>query len=934
MIKFTTFAFRLSIIICCLKMFYTVPQDSILQNLGIHDSESKLTLPASQATSTICELVSCHAASDEGDEFKKMLYCALYEAIESDDIETVKALLDAGVHNYTFDDQDDVRSHHLLYAALIAEISSQKKDFPLSRMLMAHGVNIDDFDGNSMTPLMTAIMNEDDEIIDVCLHLEANVNKENPAGETPLIIAAQLSNFDTMKKLIEHGADPNKKDLKGMTALMYVADTNMEDIEVPAKPAEDLTDGELYELYIRRGAHQIIHDLVTAQADIHAHNNKGETALIFACKRSNGGIVDILIRNNVNPFQCDNTNKSAIDYANETDNEFFIHQVNALIGEAITALSQKIRSSLIGFIQASGAHQYSGGQLHALSSDIFQMLQNPKDKALIVAHDERIIDSIIGTQAPHDIPALKWISTCIDMLQQLEIIANRNSIELFDPIYVYLAPRTEYFDTSAEQEFCCDVLAQENPERFNAIGSRWIRYLVHNMTTFDDEAPHITQHDFFRRIIESINERDRAAFIRHRGAGQLLLAEISHENLPLIDILVANGADINARGTHQQTALMQAILKNNFLCMHKLLALGADTTLTDDADRTIFDFALLSNNIQIILHLADRYPELANRRSTPQQLTPFIRHLLNHQTIPMNADVESALIYIGLQLIHRGFNPAIETLYGENTADVAHRMNLDELCTRISSIMYASAPASDRYLDPQEGLDFLKSQTKNRDVAFMAKLSQLKKRLYKYEHTRVKQSVLYAELKKIETAPEEMPEAIDDECIVDSNQAGSFMTYGSYNDLCMNGILHTIPQHAAAAGSMQPARPTLAAYLLRLVEKKGRHELALDDYPVVDPVSLEGFLISHTAFRELLDATKECPMKAQLYGCVRSKAHLASLLEKTPMAAHQAPEALELFDQQKVNLEVVRKIVETHKKTSSDEPPQKRSKYARPPKKS
>jgi ankyrin repeat protein len=935
MIQQTSYAFLIALILCFFQPCQTVGHDNILQTLGILNKEDQLTLSAQEATSTITELINADDNDSKTNELKKLLYGALVLAIHSNDITTAQVLLDAAVHTYSFDDHDGIKPYNLLYKAASLESLSFEEKQPLCQLLIDQGISIDGLDGEYFTPLMCAIFYENSDAVDTCLRLGANPNVQNPAGETALVIAAQVRDYASIRKLLACQANPNLKDSRGMTPLMYIADTISLKDEPSANSDDELSDEELYDLYMHRGEAEITEALIQAGSHINEQNNKGETPLILACRRHNGGVVDMLMKHLADPFVRDNTQKSATDYAEENDDDFYLHHINQILKQRTSHVTVGARLAIATFLEHLSGKPYSSGQVITLANSIFSNVNNEKYRQVIDAYGNDIIDEIIGTKAPDGISASRWVTCCIDVFRQLEYTAKANQVELFQPIHAYLSPATEYFESSPAQQFCCSLLAKENPELFEAIGATWIDYLVNNTQLFCDNPTIENQHALFAKIISSIREPYKTAFIRHRGTGQLLLAKIELHNLPLIETLIAHGADINARGTHRQTALMQAILRNNLPCMLKLLDLGADVSLIDDSDRTVVDFTLLRQNIPALCYIADRHPHLLNRQSTAQRLTPFVRHLLDYQGMEISTDQEKMLLRIGLILTQRGFDPIIETLYGENTADIAHRMHLEELCKGISSVMYDKDASEDCYLNAGQGLDFLKSLTKNRSVIFMHNLSELKKRLYKYEHTHIRQSVLHEELQKIEAGPQEASPKIDDEAIVDSNQNGSFMTFASYNNLCMNGILHTMPTHATApAGGMKPARPTLAAYLLELAAKKGRHELTLDDYPVIDPATLEGFQISHAEFKELLDATGVCPTQTILYRFIRSKDDQTSLLAHAPNAAHLTPEAHELFDQQKVNLEAIRKVIETHRTGHAEEPAPKRSKYARPPKKS
>lgn len=66
--------------------------------------------------------------------------------------------------------------------------------------------------------------------------------------------------------------------------------------------------------------------------------------------------------------------------------------------------------------------------------------------------------------------------------------------------------------------------------------------------------------------------------------------------LPIAELLVARGADVNRRNTAGQTALMTAALFNQTAIIDLLLANGADASLVDAAGNSVRSLALAQGN--------------------------------------------------------------------------------------------------------------------------------------------------------------------------------------------------------------------------------------------------------------------------------------------------------------------------------------------------
>lgn len=88
-----------------------------------------------------------------------------------------------------------------------------------------------------------------------------DVNGRNDFGQTPLTIAAERFDLDTVRELLAVGADPNATAARGRTGLMYAASK------------------------YHRDAAAVASALLDAGADINRQSEEGDTALIFLARR-------------------------------------------------------------------------------------------------------------------------------------------------------------------------------------------------------------------------------------------------------------------------------------------------------------------------------------------------------------------------------------------------------------------------------------------------------------------------------------------------------------------------------------------------------------------------------------------------------------------------------------------------------------------------
>jgi len=144
------------------------------------------------------------------------------------------------------------------------------------RLISYVDVNKKDNTGN--TPLHLAAADrfrEGSLIISILIEKGAIIDSINIMKNTPLIIAASHNNYDSVIELIRNGADVNKKNVNGKTALHSASRQLGVDI-------------------------RLIEYLLNNNATVDILNNAGETPLITACEIENTTAVNILVDRGAN----------------------------------------------------------------------------------------------------------------------------------------------------------------------------------------------------------------------------------------------------------------------------------------------------------------------------------------------------------------------------------------------------------------------------------------------------------------------------------------------------------------------------------------------------------------------------------------------------------------------------------------------------------
>ncbi len=152
-------------------------------------------------------------------------------------------------------------------------------------------------DTRGRTPLIYAAVYGDAETIKALVEAGADLNQDNPGGRTPLMEAATHGNTKTIKALVEAGADVDKVDKNGKTSLMEAAaHGNVEAIKALAAAGADVdkVDKNGKTPLMEAATHdnvEAIKALAAAGADVNKVDKDGVTMLVNAIY---GGQVEIV----------------------------------------------------------------------------------------------------------------------------------------------------------------------------------------------------------------------------------------------------------------------------------------------------------------------------------------------------------------------------------------------------------------------------------------------------------------------------------------------------------------------------------------------------------------------------------------------------------------------------------------------------------------
>jgi len=190
----------------------------------------------------------------------------------------------------------------------------------MARFLIQRKANIEIFDKSGSTPLMVAVYQADEEMVQVLVDAGAAINTKSPVNVlvTPLVYAASnpdpfkhKKNLAIIETLLSKNGDVNFQSANGRTALMAAAQQSDKSqgyeravllIDKGAK-LDVVNDRGETALMLAAGAgnEKLVKLLIEKGADLKKKNGAGETVMSYANRSSKTGVVSALSESGVKP---------------------------------------------------------------------------------------------------------------------------------------------------------------------------------------------------------------------------------------------------------------------------------------------------------------------------------------------------------------------------------------------------------------------------------------------------------------------------------------------------------------------------------------------------------------------------------------------------------------------------------------------------------
>lgn len=235
-------------------------------------------------------------------------YPILHEACFNGNFNLVKYLLETGSNVNVIDFAG--RNAALSYIQYITMVNIN-----ILKLLVEKGININHRDNNGRNAILIASQKYRNDIIEYFISLGLSVNSVDRQNQSCIFLATQFSHPETIQFLYEHGADPDIKNVNGLS-LMHAA-------------VFDKYKGNVSKIV------DTLKFLISIGCDKNDKTIENKTCLHYAALNGYAVVVDYLIYLRAKLSERDNSGKTPLDYAKEE-----LNRINVKLNQIKEKLNQ------------------------------------------------------------------------------------------------------------------------------------------------------------------------------------------------------------------------------------------------------------------------------------------------------------------------------------------------------------------------------------------------------------------------------------------------------------------------------------------------------------------------------------------------------------------------------------------------------------------
>ena len=461
------------------------------------------------------------------------------------------------------------------------------------KMLIQNGADIQARDCDASTVLHFASHNSNPEVVRFLLKLnEISVNATDNLNRTPLMHACiDGGRLENIKMLIQNGADIQARDSDGSTVLHFASHNSNQEVlefllklnQISVNATDNFNQTPLMLACIDGGRLDNIKMLIQNGADIQASSKNGSTVLHLASHCSNQEVVEFLLKlNEISVNVTDNLNRTPLIYACYDDGH--MDNIKMLIQNGADILASSSNgSTLLHF-----ASRFSNQEVVEFLLKLNQISVNATDNfnqtpLMHACHDGGRLDNIkMLIQNGADIQARDCDASTV--LHFASHNSNQEVVEFLLKLIEMCVNATDNLNQTPLMHACYDGGRLDN-----------IKMLIQNgadIQARDCDAStvlHFASHNSNQEVVKfllklseiSVNATDNLK------RTPLMLACIDGGHLENIQVLIQNGADVQARDCDGSTLLHFASRFSNQEIVDFLLNLNEiSVNATDNLNQT------------------------------------------------------------------------------------------------------------------------------------------------------------------------------------------------------------------------------------------------------------------------------------------------------------------------------------------------------------
>ena len=236
----------------------------------------------------------------------------LHEAVRYGNVEIAKSLLNSGAN---------VNARDNLGKTPVMLILPKDKTAEIYKLLIAHRADLTQKDMFGDTVLHTASMlNVGENTFRILIDAGADIDARNKEGVTPLAIAVQKNDLETVRLLTAAGADIHTQDTNGNSPLSIALAGSPEMLEaVVNEKNADFTDSNgntpLHLALICDAPLSKIQYMISLMKDVNTRNKDGNSALFLSILKNRQKVGELLLAKNADIFSTNTNNNSPLRLA-------------------------------------------------------------------------------------------------------------------------------------------------------------------------------------------------------------------------------------------------------------------------------------------------------------------------------------------------------------------------------------------------------------------------------------------------------------------------------------------------------------------------------------------------------------------------------------------------------------------------------------------